>query len=315
MEIPIPRSPLKATNSYLIKGNERNLLIDTGQNCDEALEALGAGLKNLSVDMEKTDIFLTHMHADHWGLTPYIRSQSAVLYASDTDSQRINNHLVAEAPLDFLHLAACKNGFASAEAQKAMSRHPGNDPGAKEPMQFHIVGEGSLINAGDYHFQCIETPGHTDGHICLYEPEKEMLISGDHILGDISPNITCYKENVNVLGAFLNSLKKIDALPVRLVLPGHRRTFTNCRKRIAELVEHHQRRLAEAYDCLKEGPLNGYQVAARMTWDMVYNSWDEVAPAQKFFATGEALAHLRQLEAQGLVSHSYEERTYIYRRL
>ena len=60
--------------------------------------------------------------------------------------------------------------------------------------------------------------------------------------------------------------------------------------------------------------MNGYQVSALMTWDMVYSSWDEVAPAQKFFATGEALSHLRQLECEGLVVRFGEGNQILYQR-
>jgi len=57
IEAPIPHSPLKATNAYVIKGEKRNLLVDTGQNRPESLAALQAGLAELSIDMAATDIF------------------------------------------------------------------------------------------------------------------------------------------------------------------------------------------------------------------------------------------------------------------
>ena len=315
MEIPIPRSPLKATNSYVIKGKERNLLIDTGQNCQPALNAIRQGLEKLEVDMKKTDIFLTHMHADHWGLTQYVKTDSSVIYVSEKDGEIINILLTADSPLDSLIIAACRNGFIPSEAKKAIERHPGNDPGEKAPLKFNLVTEGTVIAVGGYNLKCIETPGHTDGHVCLYEQERKILFSGDHILGDITPNITWYRETGNPLGAFLKSLKKVVSLPVDMVLPGHRRFFTDCQKRITELEEHHRHRLAEVYAILSGGPLNGYEVAARMTWDMVFNSWDEVAPAQKFFATGEALSHLRHLECEKLVERCCEGDQIVFRRL
>ena len=153
MEIPIPHSPLKATNSYLIEGPERNLLVDTGQNCREALAALRSGLKDLDVDMEKTDIFLTHMHADHWGLAPWVRSESSVLYASKIDADIINIQRTAADPLNFLFVAACRNGFSPEEAKMALGGHPGNDLGAQEPLQFHFVQEGFCLQVGEYHLQ------------------------------------------------------------------------------------------------------------------------------------------------------------------
>jgi len=101
------------------------------------------------------------------------------------------------------------------------------------------------------------------------------------------------------LADFLASLQLIEELTVDTVLPGHRRIFHDCRGRIKELKEHHRRRAEEALVILADGPMSGYQVAARMTWDMVFRSWEEVAPTQKYFATGEALSHIHFWRSRG----------------
>ncbi len=301
IEVPIPHSPLKATNAYLIKGTERNLLIDTGQNRPESLSALRKGLAELSVDMHATDIFLTHMHADHSGLLPFLQTDKTRVFASKTDADSVNYMLTSKSPMEKLFHAACRNGFSPEEARAAITRHPGNDVGERNPLNFTWVSEGNKIDIDDYHFICVETPGHTRGHVCLYEPVKQLLLAGDHVLGDISPNITHYIGDDNPLKDFLNSLEKVSAFTVKSVLPGHRRIFCNCRERIAELLEHHQRRAEEVLAILQSGPMTGYRIAAQMTWDMVFNEWEDVAPAQKYFATGEALSHIHYLEHQGLI--------------
>ena len=68
IEIPLPNSPLKALNAYLIKGAKRCLLIDTGMNREECLKPMLSSLRSLHVDLKKTDFFITHLHADHSGL-------------------------------------------------------------------------------------------------------------------------------------------------------------------------------------------------------------------------------------------------------
>jgi len=312
MEIPIPRSPLKATNAYVIKGEERTLLIDSGQNCAEALTAIQAGLAELQVDLNNTDIFVTHMHADHSGLLPFLKTETTCVFASKADAAVINHMFTDENPMEPLRVAACQNGFAPDEAIAAIKRHPGNDIGSKAGLEFNFVADGDIIAAGPYKFRCIATPGHTQGHICLYEPDRKLLISGDHILGDISPNITYYWGEHNPLQQFLNSLRLIEQLDVAQVLPGHRRMFNDCQGRIKELYEHHQHRLSEAYSILQSEPMTGYQVASYMTWDMVFRTWDEVAPVQKFFATGEALAHLQFLVAQDKVKCEWQREAYWY---
>jgi glyoxylase-like metal-dependent hydrolase (beta-lactamase superfamily II) len=312
LEVPIPNSPLKATNAYLIKGDSRNLLVDTGTNTEKSLAFIRCALDELSVDLSKTDIITTHMHSDHAGLVPSLKTDTSILYATISDAESINNLLTADTPMERLYRAACRNGLSQDEAAMAMQRHPANTAGSKEPLNFTFVVEGTVLTVGDYRFTCIETPGHTKGHVCLYEPAQKFLLSGDHILGDISPNITHYWGDGNPLADFMASLKKIAALSVELVLPGHRRIFTDCRGRINELLEHHRRRIDEAYDILADGPKNGYQVAARMTWDMVFTSWDDVGAPQKYFATGEALSHLRYLECKGLIQSAVKGDNTVY---
>ena len=68
LEVPLPNSPLKFLNSYVVRSSARNLIIDTGLNRKECLDAMQGGLKQLDIDLAKTDFFITHLHADHFGL-------------------------------------------------------------------------------------------------------------------------------------------------------------------------------------------------------------------------------------------------------
>ena len=160
---------------------------------------------------------------------------------------------------------------------------------------------------GGYLFECIETPGHTPGHICLYESSKKVFICGDHILFDITPNITLSSEERNPLKEYLISLDKVYSLEVELVLPGHRSILSSQKERIQELKQHHQTRLEEVVSILAEGKQNAFQIASQMTWDISYKSWDLFPPAQKLFAFGEALAHLKYLEEEGEVGWEAEQ--------
>lgn len=311
LEVPIPNSPLKATNAYLIRGDVRNLLVDTGINTEKSLAFIRSGLDELAIDLSRTDFFITHLHADHCGLIHSLKTDTSILYATASDAASMNDFLTANDPFEEMYNTACCNGFSHEEAMIAINRHPAKTTDSKEPLDFTIIADGAILTVGEYRFTCIETPGHTKGHVCLYEPSKKILLSGDHILGDISPNITYWNEG-DPLDDFLTSLKKIAVLPVNIVLPGHRRIFTDCRGRICELLEHHRQRADEAFNILGDGPKTGYQVAARMTWDMVYNSWEDVAASQKFFATGEALSHLRYLECKGLIRSAKKGGNVIY---
>ena len=106
---------------------------------------------------------------------------------------------------------------------------------------------------------------------------------------------------------YLASLDKINKYDVELVLPGHRSLLGNPEKRIQELKSHHEMRAREIVTILMEGPQNAFQVAAKMSWDITYDSWDLFPLRQKWFATGEAIAHLKYLEVHGLIQREMDE--------
>ncbi len=295
LEIPLPGNPLRAVNSYVIKGGERNLIIDTGMNRKECREVIDAGLRELEIDLAVTDLFITHMHADHSGLISHLATSSSRIYCSQTDADLIDRTDV----FNDMQAYATTNGFLDSEG--AIQQHPGFKYGNRTPVNFALVKDGDMINVGDYQFQCVATPGHTGGHLCLYEERRKLFIAGDHLLGKITPNISMWAAEGNPLQDFLDSLDKIYHLDVQLVLPAHRQSFTNYQERIDQLKLHHQRRAQAIMSVLEQGPQNAYEVASQLDWDLSYKHWHEFPLPQKWFANGEALSHLRYLERKGLV--------------
>ncbi len=308
IEIPLPKSPLKALNSYVIKNTERNLIVDTGWNQEECMQAMQAGLKELAVDVGRTDFFITHLHADHFGLVSDLVTDSSEIYFNQPDADRFKSGFRLD---EFLHFARL-NGYPENELRKALQSHPGLKFRAKENLVFHILKEGDTISIGDYAFRCVETPGHTFGHMCLYEPDKKIFVSGDHILNDITPNIQLWSDEWNPLKEYLASLDKVYELDIELVLPGHRGIFRNCKERIQELKRHHQNRLDEIVSILEKGKMNAFRVASKMSWDIVSDSWDLFPVSQKWFATGEAIAHLKYLKENGVIRSEMQKRGIVF---
>jgi len=296
IEIPLPKNPLKALNSYVIK-NSRNLIIDTGWNQEECMNAMQTGLKELGVDLKKTDFLITHLHADHFGLVPNLITDTSTIYFNQPDADRFKGGFPWDDFVSFARLS----GYPENEIQAIRQSHPGFKFGTEENLAFHILKEGDTISIGDYAFKCVETPGHTWGHMCLYEPNKKIFVSGDHILTDITPNIQLWSDEWDPLKEYLASLDKVYELDIELVLPGHRSIFRNCRERIQELKHHHEKRLDEIISILEKGSKNAFQVASQMSWDIIYDSWDLFPVSQKWFALGEAIAHLKYLEEKGII--------------
>jgi glyoxylase-like metal-dependent hydrolase (beta-lactamase superfamily II) len=125
---------------------------------------------------------------------------------------------------------------------------------------------------------------------------------------DISPNIVCWSDGENPLANFLASLDKVQKLQVDLVLPGHRRLINTPEDRIVELKKHHATRLDEVLALLNGRSMNAFQVASNMTWDIVSENWDQFPATQKWFATGEAISHLRYLEDAGRIMRKTEKK-------
>jgi glyoxylase-like metal-dependent hydrolase (beta-lactamase superfamily II) len=310
VEIPLPRNPLKAINSYVIKDPDRNLMVDTGMNRPECRDAVYPALQQLGIDLRKTDFFITHLHADHSGLIGELASESSTVYCSRPDADLLNLGAPWEEMLDF----ARRNGFPQHLLQDALFKHPGYIYRVTKLVDYTLVEEGDRVTVGDYRFRCLHTPGHTRGHTCLYEPEKRVLISGDHILGDITPNIAGWTPGENPLEQYLRSLDRVYDLEVDVALPGHRSIIQDCRGRIDELRRHHQARADEALSTVGREPRSAYKVAMEMTWDLKADSWEDFPVSQKWFASGEALSHLRYLEERGEVRTELRGDEIIYTR-
>jgi len=147
--------------------------------------------------------------------------------------------------------------------------------------------------------------------MCLYEPEKKLFIGGDHLLDDITSNISLFTDG-NPLADYLFNLEKVSRMDIELVLTGHRSLIYDVKKRVEELKEHHRIRAEEVLEILKTGGANGYRVAAQMNWDIDCSSWEQFPTAQKWFATGEAVAHLRYLEVLGRVKKEKADGVYVF---
>lgn len=299
VEIPLPKNPLRSLNSYVIKSQDRHLIIDTGFDLPECFDAMKEGLKRLDVRLEESDFFITHMHSDHAGLVTRLITDTSRVYFNKTDAAVLTNLNVQKELNSFIRMSGLTDDVVDAMI-RIRSRFRYNINAWINKVIF--VKAGDMLQAGDYTFRCIETPGHTMGHTCLYEPDRKILISGDHILYDITPNITCWTDSENRLKEYIASLDRVYDMDVDLVLPGHRSVFTDFKGRITELKRHHEKRASDVAVILEDGPQNVAQVAAKMKWEIKCESWESFPVAQKWFATGEAMAHLRYLEEEGTVA-------------
>ncbi|MFZ3172859.1 MAG: MBL fold metallo-hydrolase [Carboxydocellales bacterium] len=309
LEIELPNMPLKTLSSYLIKGVGRNLIIDTGLNHPKCLESMHSYLKELGVDLRETDIFITHHHADHAGLVSSLVTDTSMIYCSKHDSYLFSKADDVNKSWDEKRCFMVRNGFPENQVNIAIN----NIPNSTYACLNHIkLSEGDILCAGTYQFRCIETPGHSKGHLCLYEPDQKLLVAGDHINAKITPNIALVSDTENPLKEYLESLEKVENLEVDLVLTGHGSLIKNCRQRILELKHHCERRDAEVLAILKQGEKTTYQLASELKWDMNYESWESFSPTNKLFAICETGAHLIYIKEKGFIKSEVSDQQVVF---
>ena len=309
--VPLPNNPLKSLNVYVITG-ERNLLVDTGFRQEECKKALLEGLKELNISMENTDIFLTHLHSDHTGLAPEIVGTNTKVFIGEYDLSRLpGKHCdFSWGKTDELFAA---EGFPVELLQVLKSKNPAKSLSPIPFDNYIPVKDGAEFHYGGHRFKAILTPGHTPGHLCLWEAETGICILGDHVLFDITPNITRWNDMEDSLGRYLESLHRINTLPVISPLPAHRKVHVDFHQRCEDIIAHHNRRCSEVLTILEDGkPKNAWDITAGMTWRIRARNWEEFPTPQKWFAVGEALAHLDHLISTGKVKRIHRDGLYYY---
>lgn len=310
--VPLPKNPLKYLNSYFIRGDGRSLLIDTGFRQEACRIALEEGLKELGAEMRQTDIFLTHVHADHSGLAPSLATEDTNIYISDTDAYflEIADRNERWKSFDVLYLA---EGFPPDEISRATGHNPARDLAPEAYSKYIHMQDGDMLHYGGHDLRCVLTPGHTPGHMCLYDEKEKIMFLGDHVLFDITPNIVRWVTVENSLKNYLDNLKKISKFEIELPLPAHREVNGTVKERAETIRKHHEVRLCEALDAIRKYPgMTAYQTAGHMTWDVRSDSWETFPLAQKWFAVGETLSHLDYLRLEGRIRREERDGVGIY---
>lgn len=295
----LPENPLRSLNVYVLRDEGESLVIDTGFHRQECRDALLSGLSELGISPSSTRLFLTHLHSDHIGLAEQFVSPKSVIYMSGIDHTYFLNIKKGHV-WPYMESLFVRNGFPEDEIALQPTGNQGRRYAPENPFPVQHVSDGDILRVGSCELHCIWTPGHTPGHMALYLPKEKLLFSGDHILFDITPNISVWRDVPASLGDYLWSLEKIKQLDVVYTFPAHRSGSDALYDRINAIESHHRQRLAEVMSLLERHPgSSAFQIAGLMKWSARGTPWEQFPPHQKWFATGEALAHLLFLVQSG----------------
>jgi len=297
--VPLPNVSLRYVLVYVFETDAGPYLVDAGWDTEEAYDGLAAGLASIGTRVQDVQgILVTHFHRDHYGLAARVREVSGAWVALHPADARIIPGLT-EAQLVPRMLTMLRNAGAPCEVidlQHASLR--GLDLGDM-PSPDILLEDGARPDVPGWGIEALWTPGHSPGHLCFWEPRHRLLLSGDHILPGITPNVPSpSNERPDPLGDFLRSLERLERRDPAEVLPAHEHRFTGLDARLRELRDHHDGRFAEVLAALADGAVLGWDVASRMRWSRPWESMDELG---RRAATGEAMSHLRVLALRGIV--------------
>lgn len=185
LDIPLVGNPLKNLNSYLLTG-PRSLLIDTGFRQDPCRAAMEDQLEEIGVDRDRLDIFLTHLHSDHTGLAPELIRPGCRVYIGRVDGARLTAP-DQEGRWRNIFAEYVRNGFSPEEMERLWDTNPAKVAAPPPWDGYTFLEDGDVLTYGESCLRCVLTPGHTPGHLCLYDGESRRLFCGDHVLFHITP--------------------------------------------------------------------------------------------------------------------------------
>jgi glyoxylase-like metal-dependent hydrolase (beta-lactamase superfamily II) len=298
--VPIPNNPLRYVLVYAFELDGGGVaLVDAGWNTDEAWTHLSDGLAMAGGSIaDVRAVLVTHIHPDHYGLAGRIREASGAwigLHPDDAimlESRYGNTDDLVEAMTRLLVDSGVPSDKLPDLAMASMMTKAMVTM-AKPDVFFE---DGKSVDLPGWNLRTIWTPGHSPGHTCFYSQERRLLLSGDHVLPRITPNISVHTQQptANPLGDFLASLLKVQNLGAEEVLPGHEYRFSDLAGRLDELIQHHADRLDEIEHVLADHPgSTAWDITLRLHWS---RPWDQIETFMQRQANGETLAHCVLLE-------------------
>jgi glyoxylase-like metal-dependent hydrolase (beta-lactamase superfamily II) len=309
IKTPAPESASWYTNVYVIEGSDGHILVDSGWDSQESLWALQEGIKaaNLKLrDIKKAVI--THIHPDHYGLSTKIKQ----ICGAQVAIHRIDASFIFPRYKDFAAL------IKKTEALLRQNGAPENElPQLKEAslwMNKYVtpdlpevkLEDGDTISNGSFEFEVLWTPGHSPGHVCLYERERRFILTGDHVLYDTFPHVGFNPQSGdNPLGDYISSLEKLEHLKVNFILPGHGPVFNALGLRIEKILQHHEERKRAIMRSLHDGLKTAYNIAQQIPWTVNggKTAFQDLPVWDKRMAVTETIAHLKLLTKEDRVGN------------
>lgn len=297
LRLPLPWPGVPHGNAWAVAAGDGVVLFDTGYHEEGSLGHLERALGMVGLRIEHVRLVVcTHAHSDHYGqAAPIVTRAGCELWMHPAHEHMTRSAEDPEAALLRRLEIARASGVPGAALERLAEQRRGAPTGVAavvEPDRDLIPGVEVATDLGAWTVH--ETPGHAPSHVCLFQPERRLLISGDHLLGRVSLFYD-YGWTPDPAGEFLASLDTVEALGARLCLPGHGRTFTDVQGHIDANRTTISARIARVLDVVADhGPLTVFEALPR-----VYD--EELTPLRAQWWLYETRAYLDHLELLGRV--------------
>ena len=297
---------------YLLNIDNSYVLIDAGLNFSDCEKLFFSGLKKLKISSSNLKyLIITHEHPDHIGLLNILKKRIPhVQIAMHEITHNMIKWMTNSKKMDEIQsyakegsLRMMKFGVSENQSKRVYQfmRSFRNFTLYNEPDRILKDNDEILINSKK--LKVIWTPGHSIGHICIFDETKKYLFSGDHILSRITPHIGAFLPNpilekdntfTNILDMYLKSLDRIDQLNPKIIFPAHQEIIYNPHERILAIKKHHENRLAEIANTIQNTPKTPFKISQ-------LHFGENLSEINTFLALSEVLSHLIYLEHQNKI--------------
>jgi glyoxylase-like metal-dependent hydrolase (beta-lactamase superfamily II) len=295
LRITLPWPGVPHGNAYAIAAGSGVVLVDTGLHEPGSLRQLELALDQVGLRIEHVRLVVcTHAHSDHYGMAaPIMQEAGCELWMHPNHAHTTQAASDPELAFERRFEIARQSGVPAAALAAYKEARRGQGFGIAEvvmPDRDLLPGVEVETDLGAW--QVYETPGHAPSHVVLHQPERRLLLSGDHLLGRVSLYYD-YGWSPDPAGEFLSSLDVVDELDVALILAGHGRPVREARA----LAEANRRAVHERIGRVRHALASG----SRTPFEIVPDILDHELPAPLMIAWGlsEVLCYLRHLEQLG----------------
>lgn len=289
-------------NVYVVSSDDGATLVDCGIHhpspahdhdwslLQEAITDTGIRVTDVS------RLVITHPHVDHYGMAARVVAETGCrLWMHEAAAGELRMYSDPDALVEGLRSMLLDHGVDEDDLEELVGFEDWRAFVADLVLPTDAVSGGESFSVGDRAWKVVHTPGHSPSHICLWSPSDRLLISGDHLLGSVTPHIDFRRGyGDDPLGDFLASLEVVEHLDPALVLPGHGRPFTDGAVRARVVARHHDRRLGAIVQVLRREPKTAVQITDEIFGATLLNF-------HRRLALGESLAHLAYLRKRGEV--------------